>query len=384
MHYAVVIVGSGLAGYSVAREFRKRNKTESLAVLTADGGQFYSKPMLSEAFRQNVPLDEFVSRTAKGMAAQIKGDVLTGTHVQALDRATRTLHTSRGPVTYDKLVLAMGAEPVQLPVSDVQASDYVVSVNDLDDYHRFRAMADGKKTIAILGAGLIGCEFANDLLHAGFQVKVLDIAPLPLARLLPPSNAQAVFDALKAAGVQWHLGTAVQRIERQGAGVALHCADGAMLDADIVLSAVGLRPRVALAQAAGLESAHGIVVDASLRTSDPHIFALGDCAVVGGQWRPYIQPIAPAAKAIALQLTGETATVQDVPMPVIVKTSVCPTVVCFPQIAHGSWHTSCDEHGVQSLYHDDTGSLHGFALSGVCVARASALTQDICMPARSA
>ncbi|TMS59249.1 FAD-dependent oxidoreductase [Imbroritus primus] len=377
MHYAVVVVGSGLAGYSVAREFRKRNKTESLAVLTADDGHFYSKPTLSEAYRLGAPVEELSSRTAEGMAAQIKGEVVTGTHVQSLDRASRTLHTSHGPITYDKLVLALGAEPVRLPLVDDALADHVVSVNDLDDYRRFRALAEGKRDIAILGAGLIGCEFANDLLHAGYRVKVLDIAPLPLSRLLPPANSQTLYDALQQAGVEWHLGTAVKSIEPRANGVTLRCADGAVLEADLVLSAVGLRPRTTLARAAGLEVAQGIVVDASLRTSDPAIYALGDCAEIAGLWMPYINPIGPAAKVIAAQLAGESATVSYGAMPVIVKTSVCPTVVCPPPAAEGSWQTSTDDAGVHSLFHDSAGSLRGFALNGACVARASELAQGM-------
>jgi rubredoxin-NAD+ reductase len=377
MHYAVVVVGSGLAGYSVAREFRKRNKSASLAVVTADGGHFYSKPMLSEAFRVGAQLDELTSRTPEGMAAQIKGEVLTGTHVQALDRAARTLHTSHGPIRYDNLVLALGAEPVRLPMVDDTLADHVVSVNDLDDYRRFRALAEGKRDIVILGAGLIGCEFANDLLHAGYRISVVDIAPQPLARLLPPTNSQVVHDSLQAAGVQWHLGTAVKTIEQRGDGVTVRLSNGAALEADLVLSAVGLRPRIGLARAAGLDIAQGIVVDAALRTSDPAIFALGDCAEINGMWMPYINPIGPAAKIVAAQLGGDAGQVSYGPMPVIVKTSVCPTVVCPAPAADGVWHTSTDESGVQSLFRDQAGTLRGFALTGTCVTRVGELLSDM-------
>ncbi len=375
----VVIVGSGLAGYSVAREVRKRNKTVPIAVVTADDGCFYSKPALSEAFRLDAPVAELASRSADGMANQIKGVVLAGTHARSIDTQARVLHTTHGAMPYGQLVLALGAEPVRLPL-DAQSLENVVSVNDLTDYRRFRELAEGKKVVAILGAGLIGCEFANDLLHAGYRVKVVDIADAPLNRLLPAANSRFMLDALREAGVEWHLGAGVQAIERSQDGYVIHCSNGESFCADIVLSAIGLRPRTALAKDAGLRVCHGIAVDTRLQTSDPHIYALGDCAEVNGLWLPYIAPIVPAAKVIAASLAGEDALVRYPAMPVIVKTSACPTVVCPPpRDVDGEWSIESDAGGMQSLFHDAAGLLRGFALNGTHAGRASALAQDMPM-----
>ena len=195
----IVIVGSGLAGYSVAREFRKRNKADPLVVVTADDGQFYSKPTLSEAFRLGALVSELASKTANGMAAQIKADVLTETRVRHVDNVACSISTTQGIIEYSQLVLALGAEPIRLAIAPASL-DNVFSVNDLSDYARFRAATCGKKVIAILGAGLIGCEFANDLAHAGYWVKVIDIAPSPLSRLLPVANGQFLVKRLAASG----------------------------------------------------------------------------------------------------------------------------------------------------------------------------------------
>ncbi|MGO4395938.1 NAD(P)/FAD-dependent oxidoreductase [Variovorax sp. M-6] len=376
---SIVIVGSGLAGYSVAREVRKRDKTARLVVVSADDGHFYSKPALSEAFRLGAPVAELSSRSAEAMAAQIKGEVWSDTRVTQLDLADHVLETSRGRLGYDRLVLALGAEPVRLPL-DAASLARVLSVNDLCDYRRFRAAARGRKVVAILGAGLIGCEFANDLVHAGFAVKVIDIAGLPLNRLLPAANARCMHDALQRAGVDWHLGTGVERIEAKGEGVRILCTNGDAFDADLVLSAIGLRPRTALARAAGLAVAHGISVDAGLRTSDPQVYALGDCAQVDGLWLPYIAPIGAAAKVVAANLAGEAATVRYAPMPVVVKTPACPSVVCPPPIdVSGEWHTESDASGVQSLFRDEAGQLRGFALNGARTECAGALAQAMPM-----
>ncbi len=377
--HSIVIVGSGLAGYSVAREVRRRDKAARLVVVTADDGHFYSKPALSEAFRLGAPIAELSARSAQGMAAQIKGEVWTDARVEHLDLAARSIATSRGELGYDELVLALGAEPVRLPL-DAASLAHVFTVNDLCDYRRFRQAAEGRRVVAIFGAGLIGCEFANDLVHAGFSVKVIDIAREPLNRLLPGPNGRYMHDALQQAGVQWHLGSGVQAIEGSSQGVRIHCTSGESLDADIVLSAIGLRPRTALAREAGLAVAHGITVDAGLRTSDPSVYALGDCAEVHGLWLPYIAPIVPAAKVIAANLTGDAAVVRYAAMPVIVKTPACPAVVCPPPSGvSGEWNTESDASGMQSLFRDGAGRLRGFALNGAHTERASALAQTMPM-----
>ena len=376
---SIVIVGSGLAGYSVAREVRRRDKTAQLVVVTADDGHFYSKPTLSEAFQLGIPLPELSSRSAEGMAAQIKGEVWTDTPVDHIDLARRTLGTTRGDLRYDKLVLALGAEPI-LPPIDAGSLSRVLTVNDLRDYRRFREAAHLKKVVAILGAGLIGCEFANDLVHAGFEVKVIDIAGTPLNRLLPDPNGRYLRDALQQAGVQWHLGTGVRTIERHGGGVQIVCTNGDRLDADIVLSAIGLRPRTALARKAGLVVERGISADAALRTSNPDVYALGDCAEVRGLWLPYVAPIVPAAKVVAANLTGESALVRYAPMPVIVKTPACPSIACPPPPGvTGEWKTSSDAGGIQSLFRDASGLLRGFALSGAPTRCANELAQTMPM-----
>ena len=373
----VVILGSGLAGYSVAREFRKRDKSQPLVLITAEQGDFYSKPALSEAFGSGIALDRLVSRPAAAMAGQVKGEVLAGTRVLTIDAAAREVATTGGTLAYDKLVLALGAEPVRLDL-DRDARDRIFAVNDLADYRRFRGALDRRKTVIILGAGLIGCEFAHDLRLAGHQVKVIDLAPWPLNRLLPAENGRFLQDALEQLGVEWHLGAGIAAVERTGAGVRVGCADGRWLEGDLVLSAIGLRPRTALAREAGLEVGRGIAVDRSLRTSDANIFALGDCAELQGHWLPYIAPIPPAARAIAAQLAGGHAEISYPPMPVIVKTPCCPTVACPPPAGvEGAWTVEADGEGMRSLWHDRQGRLRGFALQGARAAHAERLVPDM-------
>ena len=191
--------------------------------------------------------------------------------------------------------LESGADPVRLPLQG-DAADQVLSVNDLQDYAAFRERLQGARRVTVIGAGLIGCEFANDLVAAGYEVDVVDPGTQPLGRLLPPEAGDLLQRALSDAGVHFHWGTSVQAVHAQPGDLQLELANGQRLGTDVVLSAVGLRPRTALAQAAGLQTAQGIVVNRQLQTSQPDIYALGDVAEVEGRSLPYVMPLMQAAR----------------------------------------------------------------------------------------
>jgi rubredoxin-NAD+ reductase len=362
--HPIVILGTGLAGYSAAREWRKLDRASALLLVTADDGAFYTKPQLSNAYAQGKTPEQLVNHSAEEMAGQLNARILPHTRVEAVDPAARTITAAGAPLPYSRLVLALGADPIRLPLAGNAASE-VYSVNDLADYARFRAAAVGARQVLILGAGLIGCEFANDLLTAGYAVEVVDLAPQPLGRLLPPRAAAHLQRALAAAGVRWHLGRSLEAIERRDRRLHARFADGQTVETDLVLSAVGLKPRTALAQAAGLKINRGIVTDRFLQTSATDIYALGDCAEVEGWVLPFVMPIMQAAKALARSLHGTPAAVHYPAMPVLVKTPACPTAVCPPPPgADGHWEETEDHNGVRALYYDMDRKLRGFALTG--------------------
>jgi rubredoxin-NAD+ reductase len=145
-----------------------------------------------------------------------------------------------------------------------------------------------------------------------------------------------------------------------------------------VLSAVGLRPRIALAQAAGLATNRGIVVGRHLATSDADIFALGDCAEVAGLVLPFVMPIMHSARALAATLAGKPTPVAYPAMPVLVKTPACPTIVSPPPAgADGEWIVTADADGVKSLFQDASGKMLGFALNGKATAERAALAPQL-------
>lgn len=375
----IVIIGSGLAGYTLVRELRKVDKETPVMLITGDEGDFYSKPMLSTALAQNRTAAQLVTTAADAMATQLGVSLLKNVTVEAIDREAGEVVTSAGRFEYGNLVLALGADPIRIPLGGDAAGE-VLSVNDLADYGRFRERLDNAGSVAILGAGLIGCEFANDLLAHGKQVQVFDPAERPLASLLPVDASADVQAGLSAAGVHWHLGRSARAVDRiaDGAGYRLTLDDGTTADADLVLSAVGLRPRTALAQAAGLKVGRGIVVDEFMRTSDPAIFALGDCAQFGDQVLPYVLPIMHAARGIVLGLKGEPVAVKFPCMPVVVKTPACKIVTApVARDAEGSWHTDGEPGNLKMTFQDPGGRLLGFALTGAATGERMALSRLI-------
>ena len=373
----ILIVGSGLAGYNVAKELRKLDKSAPLAVITADGGEFYSKPMLSNALTKRQAPAAIALNSAEQMAQQLPAAVRVRTRVTAIEVGTHRLYVGDEALAYSKLVLALGAAQIRVPIGG-DAADAVMTVNSLDDYARFRVAIEGKKRVAVIGAGLIGCEFANDLAASGYEVEVVDIAAQPLPRLLPPAGGALLREKLAALGIVWHFGTGVKTVDRDADANRVTLADGSVIRADIVLSAIGLKPELNLARAAGLEIARGIVVNRYLETSAPDVFALGDCAEVEDLVLPFVMPIMHAARALAPTLAGTRTAVSYPAMPVLVKTPACPTIVAPPApTATGEWQIETAPDSVKSLFVDASGKLLGFALNGAATSERAKLMKEL-------
>ena len=373
----IVIIGSGLAGYTLIREIRKLDKAAPITLITREPGYFYSKPMLSTALASKKEASQLITTVSEGMASQLSINILAQTDVSAIDTAAQKLQTSAGPISYGKLVLALGADQIRIPLEGNAVSE-VLTVNDLEDYEKFRKAIAGKKKIAILGAGLIGCEFANDLALGGFEIDVIDIAPQVLGRLLPEPAAKALQDKLSEAGVRWHFSTTVQTINRNGDALEMKLANGHSISCDVALSAVGLKPRLDLANAAGIKTGVGIQVNRHLETSSSNIYSLGDCAEVDGLVLPYVMPIMQAARALAPTLLGQVTALNYPAMPVMVKTPALPTVVSPPaKGADGQWKTAVIEGGIEARFETPDGKLLGFALMGTATSQRATLTKEL-------
>lgn len=376
----IVIVGSGLAGYTVVRELRKLDSDIAVTLVSRDDGDFYSKPMLSNAYAQRKDAAALVQTPASKMAAQLGISLHSRCEVKAIDPAGKRLHTTQGTLAYDRLVLAPGADPIRLPLQG-DAADAVLSVNDLADYGRFRAAMRNVKHITIMGGGLIGCEFANDLAAAGFDVSVIDPAAYPLASLMPEQAGTQLLRPLAALGVDWRFGVSVSRMDAGQTGYVLTLSDGSRLLTNLVLSAVGLRPRIRLAKAAGLAVSRGIVVDEHLRSSERDIFALGDCAEIAGRVQPFVLPIMHAARALAKTLAGEETAAAFPVMPVVIKTPAHPVAVLpVAREAVGEWRTLANGNGVKMAFVDAQERMGGFVLTGAYAAERSEMAKQAATP----
>jgi rubredoxin-NAD+ reductase len=377
----IVIIGSGLAGYNLVKEFRKHDGETPLVLITEDDGSYYSKPMLSTGYTKETSAADLVIEAAKTMAGQFGVEVLTDTVVNSIDAGAQSLDTSAGAVHYGKLVLAVGAEVIQPPLKG-DALDKVYSVNDLQDYAAFRQAVEeaGAKKIIIIGAGLIGSEFANDLSNSGFELEAVDALGYCLPTLLPEPAGKAVQSALEAKGVQYHFGALVTEVNGagDGSGVTVTLDSGKQLEGDMVLSAIGVRPRTALASQAGITVNRGIVVNRLLATNVPNIYALGDCAEVEGHVLFYVAPLMACARALAKTLAGEETPVNYPAMPVTIKTPACPVVVSPPpRGAEGEWQIEAHGQDVVAQYVNSDGELLGFALTGEGTTRKMSLQKNL-------
>jgi rubredoxin-NAD+ reductase len=373
----LAIIGSGLAGYTLAREFRRLDKERPLVIVTADDGRFYSKPMLSNALAQRKEVDALAMSDAGKMAEDLSATVRTATTVAGINTKRRELTIGEQTMAYGQLVLAVGALPIAQPLGG-NAADCVLAVNNLSDYGRFRERLEGARRVVILGPGLIGCEFANDLVLSGYEVTVVGPDATPLDRLLPEAAGEALQRALADVGVQWRLGLVAESVDRVEDGLVVGLSDGSHLEADLVLSAIGLRPNTALAEQAGLQCNRGIVVDRRLQTSEEDVYALGDCMEIESHVLPFVMPIMHAARALAKTLAGEPTTVSFPAMPVVVKTPSHPVVVAPPRPgAGGQWEVDIGEDGVQARFLDADGHLLGFALTGAYAGERQKLTREL-------
>ncbi len=332
----LVIIGTGLAGYNLAREIRKFDSEKNLLLITADDGSFYSKPMLSNALAKQLGAQQLVTATAGEMAQELNATIYTHTTITKIDTQTRCVYLGNEPVFYQDLVIAQGAEPIVPPFVGKELIP-IYTVNDLATYAQFRQQLQGKKRVLVMGAGLIGCEFANDLILSGLEVDLVAPCTYPMPNLLPQAAAEKLQEALQGLGARFHFATLVQEVAAlPDSGWRAFLTNGQTIDFDLLLCAVGLKPRTALAKEAGITCNVGISTDRFLKTSAEHVYALGDCAEVEGYNLQYIMPLMAGVRALAQSLTGNLTAVKYGPMPITLKTPACPVVLAHNSV-EGDW-----------------------------------------------
>lgn len=359
----IVVIGSGFAAQQLVKSLRKLDADQPIRLITTDSGDEYNKPDLSHVVSRDCPAAAMTRLSGCEFAEQQRIALLPHCPVHGIDPARRLVLTEQGKFPYGQLVLATGASAVR---PELPGSEHLVTLNSQQEYAAIEAPLRQARRILVLGAGLIGCELAMDMASAGKEVTLVDLADSPLSALLPATLTQPLQQALRSQGVSLQFGTGLARIDAQpGDGWRITLSDGRVSEQDLVIAAIGLRPNLALARGAGLAVERGILVDDRLQTSDPHIFALGDCVQWQSQLLPFLQPILLGANALARTLLGTPTPLALPPMLVKVKTPRYPLQLAGRTKGEDlAWQCRWNSHGMVAEARDEAGELCGFVVGG--------------------
>lgn len=315
----VVIVGSGMAGARLAEEIRRRDPRGDLVDITLVGEErhpAYNRVLLSAVVGGSLTPDTVRLPEAPGV------DLRLGTTVTALDRVNRrVILADRLTVNYDLLVLAVGSRAWVPPTEGLLTDDGtlapgVVAFRTLDDCQRILAHAGPGRPVAVLGGGLLGLEAARGLVGRGCLVTVVHPVGHLMERQLDPAGGRVLAKTLESLGIEVRLGVLAARY-LQGDGLKLE--DGSLVPADLVVVSAGVKPETGLAERAGLAVDGGIVVDDCLRTNDPRVHALGDCARHPGTVSGLVQPAWEQAAVLADLITGANPAARYRGTPVVTR-----------------------------------------------------------------
>ncbi len=270
----IVLIGGGAAGFACAEMLRRRGYRGRLTMLSEDADAPCDRPNLSKDYLAGKAPEEWIPLRPQDFYADNGIDLQLRTTVTRIDASARTVSTADGrSFPFDRLLLATGAEPVRLPIPGAEAP-HVFTLRSLADSRAIIERARTAKSAVVLGSGFIGLETAAALRTRGLAVHVVSLDERPLEKVLGRDLGDFIRTLHESHGVTFHMGTSLASIGDR----AVRLANGTELAAELIIIGVGVRPRIALAEAAGIAVDHGILVDEHLQTGVPGIFAAGDVA----------------------------------------------------------------------------------------------------------
>jgi len=306
MKQRLVVIGNGMApGRALERLFEAAPDAYQVTIFNAEPRVNYDRIMLSPVLSGEKTFDEIVIH---GDGWYIDHGVMLykGFKIVTIDRAAKTVTAEDGTIEpYDKLMIATGSLPIIIPVPGSTLPG-VLTYRDLDDVQAMLLAAKSRGSAVVIGGGLLGLEAAAGLREQGMDVTIVHLMPTLMERQLDRAAGYLLKEAVEARGIRVLTGANTKEIYGAGKVEGVRLEDGTEIPASLVVMAVGIRPNAGLARQAGLEVNRGIVVDAGMRTSDPDIFAIGECAEAAGQCFGLVAPLYDMANVAAARLAGNT------------------------------------------------------------------------------
>jgi 3-phenylpropionate/trans-cinnamate dioxygenase ferredoxin reductase subunit len=318
MSQSVVIVGAGQAAAQTVASLRSEGFGGPITVIGDEPYLPYQRPPLSKAYLAGELAYERLYIRPQEFYDESKAALMLGVRATRIDRAAKVVHTTKGDVPYDTLVIATGSRVRHL-VSEGKDLPGVRYLRGIDDVKALQPFLKAGTKFTIIGAGYIGLEVAAVATKRGASVTVLEMAPRVMLRTAAPQVSAFYEDEHRKHGVVIHTGAKVDGIATNGASFVVHTSAG-KVDADVVIAGVGIVPNIELAKEAGIKCENGVVVDEFSRTSDPNVFAVGDCAdlpcIHSANNRTRLESVQNAidqAKHAAMTIVGKQKAYHEVP-----------------------------------------------------------------------
>jgi nitrite reductase (NADH) large subunit len=301
----LIIVGKGMAATRLVDELSQRALGRySIAVIGAEGRLAYNRVLLSPLLAGDIAEPDIELKPAAWWRAR-GVSMIYGRAVAGIDRAARTVTLEDGlALPYGKLVLATGSKPLKPPFPGGDLPG-VATFRDTADVGMMRAYAERGARIVVIGGGLLGLEAAYGLSRAGGKVTLLHLVDRLMERQLDAEGAGLLAAAITARGIDIRLSSATKGFVGTDKVEGVELQDGSVIPADLVVIAIGVRPNIDLARAAGLAVNRGIVVDDAMASVDADVFAIGECAEHRGQVYGLVEPAYEQARVLAMRLAGQ-------------------------------------------------------------------------------
>jgi nitrite reductase (NADH) large subunit len=309
----LVVVGNGPAGMRAVEEVLARAPDRyDITIFGAEPRHAYNRILLSAVLSGEKTADDIVTHSQAWLEERGVA-LIAGDPVVAIDRSARTIATSSGvTMDYDKLLLATGSKPIMLSVPGLTLPG-VTAFRDMQDVERKIAAAGAGGHAVVIGGGLLGLEAAWGLKQRGMTVTVVHLMPTLMERQLDATAAGMLRRDLAARGIDFVTNAETEEIIGRDRAEGVRLADGRVLAADLVVMAIGTRPNIDLAGVAELKVNRGILVGDDMRTSDPLIYAVGECVEHNGRTFGLVAPLWEQAKVCAARLGGDCAAVYQPP-----------------------------------------------------------------------